>query len=333
MVLLIQILNFYSRIVSNYSGGIIMEIRHLKYFESIIRNQQISKAAEELHISQPSLSAQIKALEEELGCKLIERNFREILLTEPGKILYKHALIILNQFKEVNQEIQDIKDLKSGKVYIGVLPTILVSWFPKILSKFHSRYPNVDVIVHEMGSNFIKEALLSYDINIGITSIPDSSNLSDLIEFSPITDEELFVITPINHVLKGVSEISIQELANEPFVFYEPDCHLHTVILEMCRIAGYVPHVVQEVGRVETVCNFVEAGLGISVIPKNYKTFGVIRNINIIKLKDPAPKRRIYISTHKNRYYSPAMIEFQSIILSAFTPNDSTVSPDERIEI
>jgi DNA-binding transcriptional LysR family regulator len=303
-----------------------MEIRHLKYFESIIRNQQISKAATELHISQPSLSAQIKALEEELGCKLIERNYREILLTEPGSVLYKHALRILNQFKEVNQEIQDIKDLKSGKVYLGVLPTILVSWFPKILSKFHSKYPNVDVIVHEMGSNLINKALLNYDINIGITSIPDLSDLSDLINFSPIMDEELFVITPTNHVFKGISEISIQELSNEPFVFYEPDCHLYTVILEMFRKAGYLPHVVQEVGRVETVCNFVEAGLGISIIPKNYKTFGITRNINIIKLKNPAPKRRIYISTHKNRYYSPAMNELQSAILSTFTPNDSIVS-------
>ena len=93
-----------------------MDTRLLKYFESIARHKNITKAAQELHISQPSLSKQIKVFEQELGCKLFERTTREIALSEPGKVLHKHAIRILQQLENATKEMKDVRDIGLGEI-------------------------------------------------------------------------------------------------------------------------------------------------------------------------------------------------------------------------
>ncbi|GAX90128.1 LysR family transcriptional regulator [Effusibacillus lacus] len=292
-----------------------MELRHLRYFESIVRNKKIVKAADELHISQPSLSTQLKALEKELGCILIERSSSEIKLTEPGVVLYKHACRILQQCKEAYQEIQDLKDIKSGEIHLGALPTVVVSWLPEVLSDFKKKFPKVVIHIREMDTQSIKDALLNYDIQMGLTSLSVSE---DYLTQMPVIDEELLLITSKKNPLSQYDMVNMADLAHEPFILHESGYLLRQTILNACRAAGFEPIVAYESGRVETIRSFVSAGLGIALIPETSVRYGFKRDLKVIKVKNPTPRRVLCISTHPNRYVSPAMKEFQNCVYNFF---------------
>jgi len=292
-----------------------LELRHFKYFESIVRNKKIVKAANELHISQPSLSMQLKALEKELGCTLIERSRDEIKLTEPGIVLYKHACRVLQQCKEAIQEIQDLKDVKFGEIHIGALPTMVVSWLPQVLSNFKNTYPNVTIHIRELDTQSIRDALLNYDIHMGLTSL--SGTEESLIQM-PVIDEELLLIASNKSWLTQYDKVNMADLANESFILHESGYLLRQTILDACRTAGFEPIVAYESGRVETIRSFVSAGLGIALIPETSVKYGFKRDLKVIKVKNPTPRRVLGISYHPNRYVSPGMNEFQNYVFSFF---------------
>jgi DNA-binding transcriptional LysR family regulator len=288
-----------------------VEFRQLKYFESIVRNRKISKAAEELYVSQPSISAQLKALEKELDCKLIERTVREISLTEPGKVLYKHAIKILKQYKEAQQEIEDWKNMYSGCIYIGVLPTIVTSWLPEILSCFNEKFPDVIIHVKEMSSQEIQDSLRNFDIQLGITNSPINK---EEITCERLIEEELLLVAPTDYKFNNEEAINLSDLKELPFILYEKGFYLREIILNATKQAGFEPIVSYENGRIETIRSFVSAGLGVSLIPETTVKYGIKRDLKVLRVLNPTPKRCLCIATHKNRFFSPAMRELQLII-------------------
>jgi DNA-binding transcriptional LysR family regulator len=292
-----------------------MDIRHIKYFESIVRNKKITKAAEELHISQPSLSSQIKALEQELGCKLIERNAREIRLTEPGIILYRHAAHILQEFENIQREMKDVKDTGLGEITIGIFPTS-VYWLPQIILRFKQRFPDVLIKIKEMGAEQIEDSIKNYDIHIGISSIPIQT---DLMLFNPIFEEQLFLITSLEHPFRDLEIINISDIEHEPFILYQTGYQLRQHVLDSCEQAGFYPNVVFESGRLETICSLVMENLGVALAPESYIKFSAQKRLKVIKVRNPTPTRTICITTHQNRYLLPAVDELKSLITNFFS--------------
>jgi DNA-binding transcriptional LysR family regulator len=292
-----------------------MEFRQLKYFESIVRNKKISKAAEELFVTQPSISTQLKALEKELDCKLLERTAREISLTEPGEVLYKYTQKILKQLKEAQQEIENLRNLHTGEIFIGALPTIVTSWLPLLLSRFKDKYPSISIHIREMSTLDIQQALRDFDIQLGITTYPvkDEEIVSD-----QFIEEELLVIAPTHFKFSSDKIINMAELADYPFIMYEKGFHLRDTILQATEQAGFVPNVAYESGRIETIRSFVSAGLGVALIPETTVKYGMKRDLTILRVKNPIPKRSLCIATHNNRYFSPAMKEFHYLITDFF---------------
>jgi DNA-binding transcriptional LysR family regulator len=292
-----------------------VELRQLKYFESIVRNKKLSKAAEELFVTQPSISAQLKALEKELDCKLMERTSREISLTEPGEVLYKHARKILKQLKEAHYEIENIKNLNTGEIYIGALPTIVTSWLPLILARFKDKYPTISVYIRELSTQDIQEALRNFDIQLGITTYPikEEEIVSD-----QFIEEEILLIAPNHYEFNNSKIINLSDLANFPFILYEKGFHLRDTILRATQQAGFEPIIAYESGRIETIRSFVSAGLGVALIPETTVKYGIKHDLKVIRVKNPIPKRSLCVATHSNRYISPAMREFQLLISDFF---------------
>jgi DNA-binding transcriptional LysR family regulator len=291
-----------------------MDIRQMKYFESIVRNKKITKAAEELHISQPSLSAQIKVLEQELGCKLFERTAREFILTDPGIILYKHACKILLQFKKASQEMEDAKEIGTGEISLGTFPSA-VYWLPQVILQLKNKYPKILIKIKEMGAESIENSLKNYDINLGITS---HIIHSDILLFTPIFNEQLLLITYDNHPFNGLSQVDITDLSKESFISYQPGYQLRDIILKSCHAAGFNPQIIYECGRLETIRSLVTAGLGIALVPETYVKYTVLKDLNVIRVKNPTPKRTLYIVLHKNRYHQPAIHQFRKLIINLF---------------
>ncbi|MGG1677199.1 LysR family transcriptional regulator [Neobacillus sp. NRS-1170] len=292
-----------------------MDIRLLRYFESIVRHRNITKAAEELQISQPSLSIQMKALEQELGCKLIDRSARDVLLTEPGEVLYTHTLQILQQISNAYKEIDDIKEDGLGEIRIGSISTC-TPWLFNLFLGFKKKYPMQQINIKEMHGAHIEKALLSYDIHIGLTSTTRPSNL---LSFEPIYCEELVLITSIEHRFKDLDEIDFKHLADEPLISNPSSYALQKQILFFCNQAGFTPKFAFEIdGR--SIPRFVSAGLGIAIVPRSSLTIfsqdGFI--FKVITLKNPSPSRIIYLATHQNRYFSEKIDEFRSQIVRVF---------------
>ncbi|MFC7392145.1 LysR family transcriptional regulator [Scopulibacillus cellulosilyticus] len=292
-----------------------MEFRQLKYFACVARNRKYTTAAEQLHISQPSLSNAIKTLEKELDCQLIERTTREVKLTEAGEVFYKHACHILNEVQHAQMEMKEVKDIGKGEISIGVIESAKF-WMPKIIKLFRETYSNVSIKIKELIEfKQIEEALISYDIHFGIT--PRSAESSKL-KSIPIYQENFVLIVPPDHPLKNSNTVSLIKVKSENLILSQQGYQTRQNILEACRKAGFEPKGLYEIERFETARSLVESGLGISILPENYLKYAPLSGIHLLKIVNPTPKRNVYLTYHTERYLPPAVYHFMSLIKSFF---------------
>lgn len=295
-------------------GGRKMDTRLLKYFESIVRNKNITKAAQELHISQPSLSTQIKNFEHELGCKLLERTNREITLTEPGMILYKHAVLILQQLEKASKEIEDVKEVGVGQISIGAIISS-IDWLCEIIPDFRDKYHHLPIKIKEMGPREIEEALINYDVHIGITS--DCFN-TDSLTFHPVFEEPLVLITPPDHKFKDQQEINFTDLNGEPLILYPEKYHIRQQIMTAFNQVEITPNITLEASKISSIVSLVSAGLGSALVfEKNLKS-SPKKNLNVIRVNNPTLKRTIYTAIHKDRHLSVLIHDLHSRIIQFF---------------
>lgn len=292
-----------------------MEIRQLKYFVSVARLAQITKAAVEQNISQPSLSAQIKLLEEEVEVKLFDRSQKKVILTEPGKVLYKHAVTILNQLEDCKKELVDIKQLNKGKILLGSLPTVIVTWLPNIISSFRKKYPNIEIEVRDLHTPELKKSLDQYEIELAIITYPLDN---DKYNTYPFLKEELILITPLGHKFAKKTQIEMKELSEEPFILYKNDTQSRYTVIEACNEAGFVPKIAFENNRVEIVISFVSSGLGVAFVPKGSLNLSRNYKVHSIPVVNPKPVRTLCLATSKSRYISNAVNTFENYLLSNF---------------
>lgn len=175
-----------------------MDIRQLKYFDSLVRNKKFTKAAEELFISQPSLTNMIKKLEKELGFKLFERTTREVHLTEPGELFYKRTQNILHVHDLTLKEMDEIRQMGKGEIIIGVIESSNF-WLPKVVKKFAEKYPDLRIrFKNIIRWKEVEEALINYNIHFAITT--HETNNPNLVYYC-LYQEEFIVLVPEKHPL------------------------------------------------------------------------------------------------------------------------------------
>ncbi|KXH87027.1 LysR family transcriptional regulator [Sporosarcina sp. HYO08] len=286
-----------------------MDIRSLKYFYAVAKSRQFTQAAKELHISQPSLSNTIKALEQEIGCQLFERSTKRLTLTEPGQILYKHADHMLTQFEKIFKEMNDVKNVGNGKMSIGMIESYRY-FIAHMISLFKKEYPNVSMKVRELGPKDIEQYLKNYDIHLGITSIANHENG---FEYIPIFQEEYVLITPLNHHFKNNSNINIIDLYEETFIHSLEGFEIRETFIKACQDAGFTPTIEFETQSLETARSLVENGLGISIIPERFLALNPSTKVNVVYIKNFLPKRTVYMVYQPDRYLSPAIHDFIKI--------------------
>jgi len=292
---------------------IYLDIRKLKYFESIARNKSFTKAAEELYISQPSLSAMIKKMEEDFGSKLIERTTREVVLTEIGEVLYEHAKELLGLYTVTVKEMEEIKNIGKGEIHIGIIESSRF-WLPNIIHSFSKVYPNVKIHFRNIiRSKEIIEALKSYDIHFAITvnEIQDAA-----LTCYPIFHEQFLLLTKKDHLLSGKKTINLLDIQNENFIQYPSEFQIQQVFLKACQQANFKPNGMYVVDDLEFACSLVEFGLGVTVIPESYLNTSPQRmaKLHTIQLRNPTPTRTVYLSFIKNRYLPPTVNDLLGLV-------------------
>lgn len=284
-----------------------MDIKQLKYFLTIAEEEQITSAAKKLHISQPPLSYQLKALETELGVKLVERGSRKLHLTDAGRILRNRAEQILELTEAAQRELRDLNTGFQGTLSIGTVSSSGHALLDKRLKIFHSKYPLINFEIYEGNTYNIIEYLNSGLIQIGIVRTPFSiENFNYILAEA----EPMVAVMRENLDWNSGSSTSIQELKDRPLIIYR---RFEGLIKERCKSAGFEPKFFCKNDDARTTLLWTDAGLGIGIVP--YSSINLVANNNLKYkvINDDFLKTQLAAIWMKDRYISASANNFLDI--------------------
>ncbi len=242
-----------------------MEIHQLRYFLAVARTANFSRAAEQCRVAQPSLSQQIKKLEDELGERLFERTKRAVSVTPAGERLRAHAERVLDELEQAKASVCEGGGVVRGRVVLGVLPTVAPFYLPERLRAFSAEYPEVEVVINEDTTAQLVKAVLAKEIDLALVSLPvDQRGLTTVTLF----EEPLLAALPAGHALAKKRKLTLADLENESFILMKEGHCLAGQALAFCRMEGFAPKVSFRSAQIETMRAFVAAGWGVSVVPQ-----------------------------------------------------------------
>lgn len=244
-----------------------MDLRHLRYFLAVSEEAHFGRAAERLHIVQPALSMQIKALEAELGGPLFIRTSRRVELTEAGKLLLTEAKRTLEQVDHTRQVVARALRGETGRVRVGFAGNAVFSGqLIADLRHFHQRYPDAELVIEEVAAQRQAEAILSGHLDIGYA--PDNSNLMHPeLQTQPLGRWDMLVALPDEHPLAANAHLSLDMLAGEPLILYEAhDVHERLYMLLSQKLGDRL-HVAHRSASTLSVLAHAATGLGLALIP------------------------------------------------------------------
>jgi DNA-binding transcriptional LysR family regulator len=244
-----------------------MEIRHLRYFVTVARERNFTRAAEKLHIAQPPLSRQIQQLEEEVGMVLLDRDSRPLRLTEAGRLLYEHAAQVLERFDDLRTMMRRFREAERPRFVIGFVASTIYAALPHLIRRFRAETPGVDVSLVEMVSLEQIVALKDGRIDVGFGRIrfDDPAVRRDVLR-----EERLVVALPLSHpLLEQEGPLSFAELAAEPLILYPrvPRPSYADQVISIFRDRGLEPHIAHEARELQTAIGLVAAEVGICIVP------------------------------------------------------------------
>lgn len=243
-----------------------MDFRHLKYFVAVADEQNFTRAAERLHISQPPLSRQIQDLEEELGTPLFERGSRPLKLTDAGRFFYGHATRLLEQAAQAVRSTKRVATLER-RLVIGFVSSTMYGALPLLVRKFRAACPQTELALTEMSTVEQIEALKTgrIDVGFGRVRLDDPSIKREILR-----EERLVVAIPGEHELAGQSgALTLPEVAAHPLLVYPrtPRPSYADQVLSLFRDLGLEPASVHEVQEMQTALGLVASGMGLCVVP------------------------------------------------------------------
>jgi len=304
-----------------------MELHQLAYFESVSRHLHFTRAAEELNVAQPSVSQQIRKLESELGSPLFHRMKPRVALTEAGKTFLPHARAVLQQLEEARIEVQELSGLAKGSLAVGAPPSVGTHLLPSALAAFGRRRPGIRLSFREGGSRTLVQLLEEGELDLAVVIQPIRH---PVLETLPLLEEELLLAVPRQHRLAQTRRrVPLGELADEPFVLLREGAYdIRDQTLAACRRAGFEPRVGLEGGEMGSVLRFVEAGMGLAILPAM-----VLRDLDprsgpcAVRIQRPKLTRSLVLARRRDRYFSAAAREFATVLQAAAVGAPSSV-PD-----
>ena len=288
-----------------------MEMQQLRYVVAVARTGNFSRAAEQCHVSQPSLSQQIQKLEDELGERLFDRLKRQTKLTPHGEAFLQRAVHILEEVDAAKREATEAKGLLRGTVAIGVLPTIAPYLLPDAMARFTEKYPGVEVIVQEDTTVRLLKLALAYEIDFALASQPVHD---PRLEVRELFTEELLLVLPPGHRLTRKRAVNAADLEGERLIVMKEGHCLGDQVLGFCNHRDLRPQISFRSAQLETVQALVRAGLGISLIPAMASRLDHDNLLKYRSLKSPQPERKIVAVWPKQRPPARAATEFLKVV-------------------
>jgi DNA-binding transcriptional LysR family regulator len=244
-----------------------VQIQQLRYFLAVADVRHFTRASAELGVAQATLSKQVSALEHDLGAPLLRRARGNITLTPAGEALLPLARRILADVDTARREVQDLTGLRRGRVRIGATPSLLSSLLADALARFHEDFPGIELSVTQGGSRDLMGDLAGGELDFALIVLPLQEGDPSL-ETQPLLSEELMVTTSVTRPLPLCQgEVRITDLRTQPLVMFRKGYDLRDATIAAWRRAGLEPRFAIEGGEMDAVLRFVEAGLGVAVVP------------------------------------------------------------------
>jgi DNA-binding transcriptional LysR family regulator len=282
-----------------------MEVHQLRYFCAVAETGSFTRAAERELVAQPSLSQQIRKLEEELGARLFDRLGRSVRLTSVGQSFLPRARAVLNELKFAKDEAAENQSSVCGPVCVGVIPTIAPYFLPARIASFSRKFPQTAITVLEDVTARLVEKIRSGHVDMAVMALPVRGH--DLESF-PLHTERLFAMLPKDHPLAGKRTLMLKELREEPFLLLRDDHCFRETTIEVCKRARVFPRVVFETGQFSSILSMVGAGLGISIVPE--MALEQRPDCRSVIVADERASRTIGLVTLKGKFLSKAQRAF-----------------------
>jgi LysR family transcriptional activator of glutamate synthase operon len=244
-----------------------MELRQLRYFDAVARCGGFTRAAEQLHVAQSAVSAQIRALEAELGVRLFDRTTRRVTLTQPGELFLVRARRVLGELDGARGELADLAAVLTGRVAIGATAVVGPFDLPGALAGFHVRYPGVDL---RLRSGLVAKLLTLLDGgDVDLVIAPIHDDLPAHLSARRLTGEEVLLVLPPGHPLARGGALDLGELREESFVCLPEGSGLRGMLDEAAAGAGFEPRVQFETQSPASIRALVAAGLGVALLARS----------------------------------------------------------------
>ncbi|MFG2634539.1 LysR family transcriptional regulator [Streptomyces sp. NPDC048362] len=295
-----------------------MQFQQLQYFVAVAETRHFTRAAELVHVAQPSLSQQIKALERELGVDLFLRVRGNITLTDAGEALLPLARRILADADTARHEVQELAQLRRGRVRLGATPSLCTGLLPDVLRAFHDRYPGVRLLIEESGSHDLVRELARGALDLALVVLPLPAPAPALTTVELLREDLVVVSSPEvpapGTAGPGGRVVHIADLEGERLVMFRHGYDLRELTVAACRSAGFEPDFAVEGGEMDAVLGFVRAGLGVAVVPRMVATRSG-RGLRVTELARPGLHRIIALA-HRSDVAPPrAARELQRMLV------------------
>lgn len=288
-----------------------MELRDLKSFIEVTDYQSFTKAAIHSYLSQPSLSKAVKKLEEELQVELFDRSTRHLRLTDAGRIVYQQSRKALASLSELHILLDELKNMASGKINMGIPPLIGTLFFPDIARRFYELHPKVSLELVELGAKLIVRMVEEGEIDLGIIVMPVNEEKFNVY---PFIQDEFVLYLHEEHKLANKDAVSLYELKDERFILFSEDFILHDYIKQGCRDAGFEPVISYQSSQWDLIIELVSSKLGITLLPKSIYYKQTNSNVKIVPLENSNLLWKLGIITKKGAYHSFALKELLKML-------------------
>ena len=295
-----------------------MNSRQLQYAIELSKLCNFSQVAKKLNISQPALSKQILSLENELGIKLFDRNSIPMTVTPAGQHFIQEAQELLYREDQLLRSIERFKSGEAGQLTIGVTPFRSAYLIPEMVKEFHKVYPNIQVKLHEVGSNILRKDATEGKYDFAVVNLPVDDSV---LEVFPLEKDKLVLAVPTNlmHLLPETAdcgEIDLKGCKELPFVMVGQTQEMRRLFNKLCAAANFHPNIVAEVVSLTTAWSMTCAGVGATILPHQFVKRNPAKDrITVISISSDSNIRQPAIITKKGQYISePARYAMELLI-------------------
>ena len=241
-----------------------MELRQLEYFVAVAEEANFTRAAARVHISQSGVSAQIRALERELGAELIDRSGGTATLTTAGQAALTQARATLAAAGSVRQSVDDIAGLLRGSLRVGMVTACTVPQLFDALARFHSAHPGVELAVQEGNSDRLVADVRAGDLDIALVGV--AAQAPDGLASMVVTDERIVAAVPPQHVLAAQNAATLAQVCEHPIIALPPGTGIRAVFDRDCHGVGLAPKVTVQASAPDAVADLAARGLGVAIL-------------------------------------------------------------------